>query len=190
MCKPDKAFPCYDHECYESGNFHRSCTACPYFKTVKSEFNRESKNMSDTDWKAEIRNNLTNKNTSGTAVTFKRLIPSHPNLTHKVKNNLNEAINNHIKTLGSIPVVDSFDDNLYADLHRIVGYMESITEETASVNLSDYGKKLLEKIPTEDIWIGFQFILDNDEVKHIIKAAFICNKQNENIEESEENSDA
>lgn len=179
MCKPDKAFPCYDHECYESGNFHRSCTACPYFKTVKSEFNRESKNMSDADWKDEIRNNLTNKNLSGTIVTFKRLIPSYPNLTPKVKNNLNEAINNHIKTLGSIPVVDSFDDNLYADFHRIVGYVESITEETASVNLSDYGMKLLEKIPTEDIWIGFQFILDNDEVKHIIKAAFITNKVNE-----------
>lgn len=184
MRKPDKAFPCYDHECYESGNYHRSCTACPYFKTVKSEFDRESKNMSDADWKDEIRNNLTNKNLSGTVITFKRLIPSHPNLTSTVKNNLNEAINEHIKTLGSIPVVDSSDDNFYVDIHRVVGYVESITEETASVNLSDYGKRLLEKIPIDDIMIGFQFILDNDEIKHIIKAALYAIKSGG----SEENS--
>jgi hypothetical protein len=63
MQSSDSAYPCYSHECYESGNFHISCPRCPFYKTVISEFNRKAENHTDSDEKERILAEIVSRST-------------------------------------------------------------------------------------------------------------------------------
>lgn len=30
----DDGYPCYGHDCYDKGNYHISCTECPFHKVI------------------------------------------------------------------------------------------------------------------------------------------------------------
>lgn len=44
----DDYYPCDGHDCYDRGNFHVSCSACPLYKH-KNVFKKEEKNIDGGD---------------------------------------------------------------------------------------------------------------------------------------------
>lgn len=184
MCKPDSAYPCYGHECYDSGNYHVSCPSCPFYKTVMSEKNKNAKNLTDTEWRRRILKDIENQayeDSTEDIIEFERTVHAgdpNPNtgVIYDLENLIAEYLENH---KGSMPVDTrsggTINEYLFVSYEDLIGNIVDFTDTTVKVRLVKRGIELRDRGFFDGATIQFCFVADpeTDQVISIAKASVV-----------------
>lgn len=179
--KSDSSYPCYGHDCYDRGNYHRSCPMCDFFKCVKSENERSAAGMTDAEWYRHIIGEM--KEVGDVHVAHKhnvytlnrevRRYQKNPN-TGIIYQNLDEVLRDHLAQYGRIAIeVNARPHAEFSkpiDLNDTIGFVIGFTDDTVDIELTALGEHFRDRGLLEHCTIQFYLLTEGDEVKRILGA--------------------
>lgn len=181
---PDSSYPCYGHDCYDRGNYHRSCPMCDFFKCVKSEHERTAAGMTDAEWYHHIVEEM--KEIGDTHVVHKhnvytlnrevRRYQKNPN-SGVIYYNLDDVLRDHIATFGQVPIdVNSRPDVEFSgpiELKDTLGFVVDFTDDTVDIELTALGEQFRSRGLLEYATVQFYLLTDGNDVKRILGAKIV-----------------
>lgn len=179
--KPDSQYPCYGHDCYDRGNYHRSCPSCDFFKCVKSENERSAAEMTDAEWYRhiiDVKNqekdvHIEHRHNVYTLNREVRRNQINPNSGIRYEN-LDDVLRDHIAQFGKIPIDTKHhlpDDILEpVELKDTMGFVVDFTDDTVDIELTSLGEQYLQRGLLDKATIQFNLITRRNEVLRVICA--------------------